>query len=206
MLTHIGAADKYQTGHLPQPEEYSSQNHYHCEGHSVWNKNYIKTYLHDAHEAGATTSLDLGGESTVRFNLDAFNTVINNGWVDILVGNLTEMTTLTSLDDPKAICEKLIDHCRIVVVTLGRQGCYATDGKSSQYYPAKELDESIKPNTTGAGDAFLAGLLAGYHEWQPIKTSVQMATTMAWGAIQGDGCDYWDRVKNDITKIRGDEV
>lgn len=77
--------------------------------------------------------------------------------VDVLTPNETELATLTGMEidtdeKMKKACLALIEKgVKAVVVTLGRQGAYVTDGNFSAKIPAipaKVVD------TTGAGDAF----------------------------------------------------
>jgi fructokinase len=47
--------------------------------------------------------------------------------------------------------------CPIVVVTLGARGCYLDSAAGREYLPGERVDVV---DTTGAGDGFVAGLLA----------------------------------------------
>jgi fructokinase len=69
-----------------------------------------------------------------------------------------ELEPLTGSSDPRRAAAAL--HrigCQLVVVTLGARGCYfSTDGRDGEV-PAEAVEVV---DTTGAGDAFVAGLLA----------------------------------------------
>jgi sugar/nucleoside kinase (ribokinase family) len=82
------------------------------------------------------------------------------GWVagaDLLLPNRAEAAALAGTDDPEAAGRRLAAHAREVVVTLGAEGALWTDGAAVVRAPAVA---TVAADTTGAGDAFAAGLLA----------------------------------------------
>jgi ribokinase len=103
--------------------------------------------LEAAGAAGATTSLD--PSSAALLDRRSFAGLR----VDLVRANLDEVRALTGGDDPRG----LLPLGAEVVVTLGSGGAVWTDG-------AREERVSAEPaqvvDTTGAGDAFVAGLLA----------------------------------------------
>ena len=64
---------------------------------------------------------------------------------------------LAGTGDPEAAARALTAHAREVVVTLGAEGALWTDGDAVARAPAVP---AAAVDTTGAGDAFAAGLLA----------------------------------------------
>jgi sugar/nucleoside kinase (ribokinase family) len=77
--------------------------------------------------------------------------------VDVLLPNRDEAAVLTGEADPEAAARALAVHAREVVVKLGADGALWTDGarvERAAAFPVAEAD------TTGAGDAFAAGLLS----------------------------------------------
>lgn len=79
------------------------------------------------------------------------------GGIDLLVPNRDEAAVLTGMRDPKAAARALTAHAREVAVKLGPQGALWTDGETQVRVPAVDV---LVTDTTGAGDAFAAGLLA----------------------------------------------
>ena len=65
---------------------------------------------------------------------------------------------LAGTDDAEAAARALTAHAREVVVTLGAEGALWTDGAAVVRAPAVAAVRGA--DTTGAGDAFAAGLLA----------------------------------------------
>ncbi len=72
-----------------------------------------------------------------------------------------------------------------VVVTLGREGALWTDGRRLERCPAAPLDGP--PDTTGAGDAFTAGLLAARLSGEPPPAALAAAARLAAEAVSRPG-------------------
>jgi sugar/nucleoside kinase (ribokinase family) len=103
--------------------------------------------LDAARAAGATTSLD--PSSAALLDRGSFSGLR----FDVVRANLDELRALTGGDDPRALCALAAE----VVVTLGAGGAVWTDGTRGEHVPAEPAEVV---DTTGAGDAFVAGLLA----------------------------------------------
>lgn len=74
--------------------------------------------------------------------------------------NRQEALMVTGCDDVEQAAKRLIDMgVRHVYVTLGANGVYCTDGNTCGRYPTQAVEIV---NTTGAGDAFLAGIVDAY--------------------------------------------
>jgi fructokinase len=69
-----------------------------------------------------------------------------------------ELAPLTGVADPEAGAAQLRAlGCPLVVVTLGARGCYVESAAGSDWLPGESVNVV---DTTGAGDGFVAGLLA----------------------------------------------
>ena len=96
------------------------------------------------------------GALYARKGLDNIKSIIQRSYA--LIPNQTEAKLLTGLDY-KQSAKKLLDlGAEIVVVKLGKRGCYITDGKENHMIDAYKV-EAV--DTTGAGDAFCAGFIYG---------------------------------------------
>ena len=91
-----------------------------------------------------------------RKGLDNIKPIIKRSYA--LIPNQMEVKHLTGLDYQQG-AKKLLDlGAEIVVVKLGKRGCYVTDGKENYTIDAYKV-ETV--DTTGAGDAFCAGFIYG---------------------------------------------
>ena len=82
-------------------------------------------------------------------------------WADgaeLLLPNASEAHALTGDSDPERAARALAERFGEVVVTLGRAGALWTDGDAVLRAAAVDVDEVV--DSTGAGDAFAAGLLS----------------------------------------------
>jgi ribokinase len=77
----------------------------------------------------------------------------------LLIPNVDEACALTGAADPVAAARSLAARFPEVVLKLGADGALWTNGSTHERAPAAELSGPVV-DTTGAGDAFAAGLLA----------------------------------------------
>jgi ribokinase len=83
------------------------------------------------------------------------------GWAEgagLLLPNVPEASALTGESDPERAARALAERFDDVVVTLGAEGALWTDGSEVLRVPAEPVEAVT--DTTGAGDAFAAGLLS----------------------------------------------
>jgi ribokinase len=105
--------------------------------------------------------------------------------VDVLVVNEHEATAVagaTALDD--AVDGLLAQGPGTVVVTLGSRGCLVARGRDRTALPAHAVDAV---DTTGAGDAFVAGLALGLAEGLPAVEAARFGSAAAAIAVTRSG-------------------
>jgi len=92
---------------------------------------------------------------------------------------------LTGKKEPKEIASLLIDYgVKIVGLTLGKDGSYLKDKDKEIFIPpfkARVLD------STGAGDSFAAGFLAGYLKGWELKKIGQLANCVGAMCVKAIG-------------------
>lgn len=76
------------------------------------------------------------------------------------LATLSEQETQTNTQLQSAAAVLLERGCKEVVVSLGAEGCYWADAKENRFFLAQPPLAKVA-NATGAGDAFLAGLIHG---------------------------------------------
>ncbi len=95
-----------------------------------------------------------------------------------------EIEMMTGLRYPQA-AEKLLNlGCEIVVVTMGKEGCYLRTKEEEMNVPTEIV--TVK-DTTGAGDAFNAGFLAGLLEEKLMRECCELGNSTAARVIQQYG-------------------
>ncbi|MHA7872772.1 MAG: adenosine kinase [Hyphococcus sp.] len=112
-----------------------------------------------AKENGRRSALTLSDASCVERQFDAFHDFIG-GNVDILLANEHEAEALFQTDDWDAIAEKARKLCPLTAVTRSEKGSILIprDGDTVSVSP---VAPNALEDTTGAGDAYAAGLLFG---------------------------------------------
>ncbi|MBI3005992.1 MAG: carbohydrate kinase family protein, partial [Ignavibacteriales bacterium] len=107
---------------------------------------------------GVKILVDTGGLPH-RFSKKEFRRFLP--WVDYFIPSFEEAVALTGKKTPERIVEFLFDAgVRILVgVKLAAKGCYIATREKVAYVRAARVKKVV--DTTGAGDAFVAGFVAG---------------------------------------------
>ncbi len=116
---------------------------------------------------------------------DGFNGLIDSGRIDILFANEVEIKSLTQLEDFEAAVAQLASRLPLLVVTRGEHGALAVEGGQRVEVAAEPVDKVV--DTTGAGDLFAAGFLAGISRGRPLQESLRMGAIAAAEVISHYG-------------------
>jgi len=102
----------------------------------------------------------------------------------LILPNRAEAAVLAGTDDPEAAARALTAHADEVVVKLGPRGALWTDGAEVVRAPATPVDGA---DTTGAGDAFAAGLLAARLRGEGPEAALSAGCALAAQAVARPG-------------------
>lgn len=98
------------------------------------------------------------GMSVPQAALDAMRALLPV--IDIFLPNLAEAQQLTGLEAPERCAEAMLDEgVEVVVLKLGEDGCLVSRREGTFHVPGFAVEAR---DTTGAGDYFAAGALAGF--------------------------------------------
>jgi ribokinase len=150
MIPDPGANDALELRELPEA------GHVHFTGYGLLREGSrpaVLRALATARERGATVSVDPSSAAPLAAAPGFLDWVSG---ADLLLPNADEARVLTGEADPERAARALAVG-REIVVTLGRHGALWTDGERVVRAPAEAVEVV---DTTGAGDAFAAGLLA----------------------------------------------
>ncbi|NLO12687.1 MAG: carbohydrate kinase family protein [Clostridiales bacterium] len=100
--------------------------------------------------------------------------------VDFYIPNELEAMRVTQATSPGAAARVLAEHFEHVVVKLGGEGCLLYSGGRETVVPPLPGIKAV--DTTGAGDAFLAGFVYGLIKGAPLPQAV------LYGNITGAAC------------------
>ena len=111
-----------------------------------------------AHDAGRKVALSLSDPFCVGRHRDEFLELIN-GHVDILFANEAELTALVQTADFDAAVRAVRGHCNLAAITRGAKGSVVITADAAVTVGAMPVAQVV--DTTGAGDLYAAGFLAG---------------------------------------------
>jgi sugar/nucleoside kinase (ribokinase family) len=98
-------------------------------------------------------------------------------YLDIFSCNLVEASQITGLVDERAAARYLHTMgARTVIIKLGARGCVLSTADSQEVVPAPKVQVV---DTTGAGDAFSAGLIAAIIRGESLMAACQWANAVA---------------------------
>lgn len=132
---------------------------------------------------GSRIFADVGWDETGRWDLAALPGLEH---CEAFLPNAEEAMRYTRTRCPRAAARALSERVPLAVVTLGAQGSCAVDGRTGETaeipgIPVDALD------TTGAGDVFAAGFVAGSLAGWPLKDRLAFAGLTAALSVQEFG-------------------
>jgi ribokinase len=158
MLADRGANLALRPDDLPTP---SAGGHVHLSGYTLLDPGPRQAglaALAAAADAGATVSVDPASTGPLtRYGVDRW--LADTAGAHLLLPNADEARLLTGCATAAAAARALAARHRIVAVSLGVEGALWASGEVLVHRPAHP---TTVVDTTGAGDAFAAGLLAAW--------------------------------------------
>lgn len=205
MQTFVGASREFTQEHI-LPLHFENVSHVHLEGYLAYFKDILEFSTSIAKEKGATVSLDLSSIDVISKCSDQLKKCASK--VDIIFGNLGEMKEFTG----QAEIENIFGNFKkeqIVVVTHGSQGGWFKANETNQFFQFNAVAVDKPLDTTGAGDFFIAGFLAGFLDRKDIHLGIRVATFVASYVIQQDGTELskqkWKELKENVEIIMSSE-
>ena len=136
-------------------------------------QDYYRTLIHAVEGLGCRCVLDADGER-LRYGLEAKPFMIkpNRFELETMTGK-----TMNSIADIRDAALRYVDMgVQIVAVSLGAEGAVITDGKKTLFAPRVNIE--VK-GTVGAGDAMVAGLVAGFMADYELEETFRMGVACA---------------------------
>ena len=130
-----------------------------------------------ARKAGRKVAFTASESFVIDRHGDDFRALIDEGQIDILFVNETELATLTGESNFDAGLASLADKIPTVVATRSAKGAVAVQGDNRAEVPAEPVDKVV--DTTGAGDLFAAGFLTGHARGEDLETCLTMGAVCA---------------------------
>jgi sugar/nucleoside kinase (ribokinase family) len=105
---------------------------------------------------------------------------------------------LAGAGDCRDAMAALADHVETLVVTRSEHGALAARGDERAEVPAEPISRLV--DTTGAGDLFASGFLAGEARGSSLEQSLRLGAICAAEVIQ----HYGARPEADLSALAGD--
>jgi ribokinase len=189
MLPDAGANDALRPEDLPDAL-LTRGGHLHVVGYALLregSREAARTAIARAKSAGLTVSVD---PSSAALLSPQFLDLAEGA--DLLLPNADEAAALTGARDPAKAAKKLAKRFPQVVVKLGEEGVlWRGRDSEGRMEGTTTLDASTgplpEPDSTGAGDAFAAGLLAARMKGDPLHIGLGLASLLAGTAVHTAG-------------------
>ena len=187
MNTFLGAAQNLTVDALDEDQVRRARIVY-LEGY-LWDPETPRAAMEQAIDiaraAGNKVAFTLSDSFCVERHRDGFNALIDSGRLDILFANEAEIVSLTGEADFEAAVAAAAKRVPLLIVTRGEHGAVAVSGEERAQVPAEPVETVV--DTTGAGDLFAAGFLAGLSQQRPLRDSLQMGAIAAAEVISHYG-------------------
>lgn len=178
MNTFLGASSVLTTNDIDE-ELVGSAKALYCEGY-LWDleeaKAAIRHAMDIAADSGVQASFTLSDPFAVDRHRAEWMDLISDR-VDLLFGNLDEAKSLLGVEDRNEIVARLRDMCETTTITLGAEGSMIITSDDLILVPAKPVERRV--DTTGAGDLYAAGFLAGLAQGRDLAAAGAMGNCAA---------------------------
>jgi sugar/nucleoside kinase (ribokinase family) len=183
-----------------KPELFDNWDIFYIEGYLVANPDMLRKAISTAKDKGLKIAIDLASYNVVEESRDFLLELVNN-YVDIVFANEQEALALTGMEPENAL-HYIAERCDIAVVKIGAKGAYIQRGNEIVTIPPMKADVV---DTTGAGDMWAAGFLAGLVKGEPLQKCGMMGAIVAKNIIEVMGAkmddERWDNIHAAIAKL-----
>ena len=178
MSTFLGAAQELTEADLDPASVEAAQILY-LEGY-LWDppapRAAMRKAIAVARAKGRKVALTLSDTFCVNNHRDDFKELLA-GHVDLMFGNEHEVCALYETKSLDAAMEELAKHACIAVVTRSAEGAVVLEGGRRHVVEGERVANVV--DTTGAGDMFAGGFMAGLVQGRPLVDCARMGNIAA---------------------------
>jgi len=175
MNTFLGAAQRLPAAAI-RAEEVASAKILYLEGY-LWDPEEPRAAMEAAIEAarasGTKVAFTLSDSFCISRHHGDFVRLIDDGRIDILFANEDEILALSGKDEFEAAVAAVAPRVPVLVVTRSEKGAIAVAGDERAEVGAEPIERLV--DTTGAGDLFAAGFLAGQARGKSLAGAIAAA-------------------------------
>lgn len=196
--THLGAAVTLSADNINETllEGYD---YLHIEGYLISNNELFNKIIDCAKKCGVKISIDLASYNVVEENLEYLKTVCKG--VEIIFANEDEARAFTQ-KDAEAALDEIAEYANIAVVKIGAKGSLI---KHNGQKMRIEETKRNKIDTTGAGDMYAGGFLAGLCKGEDLTKCGKLGSILAGNVIEIMGtkmdAQRWTKIEEEIAEL-----
>jgi sugar/nucleoside kinase (ribokinase family) len=199
MNTFLGAAQRLDADSV-DPAAVAGARILYLEGY-LWDpqdpRQTMMKAIDAAREAGTKVAFTLSDSFVVERHRADLLQLLEGKKIDILFANEAEILQMAGTGDVEAALDAIGPSVGTLVVTRHEHGAVARRGNERAAVPAKPIAELV--DTTGAGDLFAAGFLAGEARGLGLEQSLRLGAICAAEVIQ----HYGARPEADLRALAG---
>lgn len=197
MVTHLGAALELSAEEI-EPAIFEGYDCLYMEGYLVQNHALIRKAAETAKACGLKVALDLASFNIVAENLEFLRKLVTD-CVDIVFANEDEAKAFTCEAEPLNALQMISGMCELAVVKIGIRGALIKQGDEVVHVGIMAAAKRV--DTTGAGDFYAAGFLAGLCDGLSLRQCGTIGAITAGKVIEVVGTTFGDDAWKDIYRL-----
>ncbi len=197
MVTHLGAALELRAEEIV-PEIFDGYDCLYVEGYLVQNHELILGAAKTAKQRGLKVAIDLASFNVVEENL-AFLRGLVEKYVDVVFANEDEAKAFTGEAEPLNALQAISQMCELAVVKIGIKGALIKQGDEVVHVGIMAAAKRV--DTTGAGDFYAAGFLAGLCDGLSLRQCGTIGAVTAGKVIEVVGTTFGEEAWADIHRL-----
>ena len=159
----------------------------------------MRAAIEVAHDAGNRVAFTLSAPFVIERHRADFRALIDGEKIDLLFANESELLALVQGEDFEAAVAEIAAYVPILVVTRGADGAIAVVHGVRHTIAAEPADRIV--DTTGAGDLFAAGFMAGFVRERSVEDCLRMGAIAAAEIISHYGARPEAKL-HELVKVR----
>lgn len=204
-VTHLGAAADLHAGDI-DGAIFDDYDCLYVEGYLVQDHDLIRSTVEKAKHHGLKVAIDLASFNVVEENCDFLRDIVEK-YVDILFANEDEARAFTGEQEPLNALNAISRMCELAVVKIGMKGALIKRGDEVVHVGIMAAAKRV--DTTGAGDFYAAGFMAGLCEGLSLRQCGTIGAITAGKVIEVVGTtfgeDAWREIFTLVERVRKDQ-
>ena len=204
-VTHLGAALDLVAEDI-DPTIFDSYDYLYIEGYLVQDHDLIRKTIERAKEHGLKVVIDLASFNVVEENRDFLRDIVEH-YVDILFANEDEARAFSGESEPINALQYISKMCELAVVKIGTRGALIKRGEELVHVGIMAAAKRV--DTTGAGDFYAAGFMAGLCEGLTLRQCGTMGAIAAGKVIEIVGTtlseEAWSEIESLCNRVRTEQ-